>query len=252
MRKRRAIANPGALRNAQIHVEIAVYHNKGVVRHMVTYPYHGFVLRRCRMLVETETGLLEIVRQDDLQHAQKQNDAHRVETLQFAGPAQQRIQGYSGIDSGRCDQWNNVEREHLAATNEEQPEADRQQGQHQVLAVPPAIDEVKCRNSNADRNKEWIVGNPVNPACNEAAAFLTAFDLSNKGVQDAQVRLIIPGQVPGIREQFIFQDGQQDKSRAERDNCVDEGNEAKFALKFRRVQPGRVNHARQRYQEHLF
>src|SRR6059058_3847571 len=101
-----------------------------------------------------------------------------------------------------------------------------------MLAAPPAIGQVKCRDDNAEHDKQRIVLDPGNPAFDEAAPGLAALGLTNKCIEYAQVIMCIPGEVPGVREQFAFQYCQQHEDRTEREDGIREGDKAKLALKF--------------------
>src|SRR6266516_3496112 len=109
-------------------------------------------------------------------------------------------------------------------------EAEWRQREQQILAVPKTIKQVKEWGSKTANDKSCVVIEPGFPAINEAAANLTKLGLSHKGIQQAQMRVGIPGKVPAIGEQLVLQNCHEHKAGTESYHDVDEGNKAKFAL----------------------
>src|SRR6266566_3093817 len=200
-----AITGTLTSRKLQVDIQVTINDDEGVVRHVVAHPYHGVLLRRRGMLVEAEADGLNIIGKDDGDHDDQQRNSHEIKAYQFPQPAHNFIQGQRHVQGGQRNERQDIEREHLSTAYQQQTEDNRHQREHQVLAIPPAIDEVKERKHDAQDDDQRVIFNPDFPARLETSSDLAALCLSYQGVEHAQVRVRIPGQVPAIREQFVFQ-----------------------------------------------
>ena len=200
-----AITGTLTSRKLQVEIQVTINDDEGVVRHVVAHPYHRILLRRCWMLVEAEAGGLDIIGKDNCDHHDQQRGPHEIKTYQFAQPTQDGIESQRHVQSGQWNERQDIERKYLSSTYQQQPEDDCHQREHQVFAIPPAIDQVKEWKHDAQYDEHRVTINPDFPARLETPADLAALCLSYQGVEHAQVRVSIPGQVPGIGEQFVFQ-----------------------------------------------
>src|SRR5579859_2805201 len=84
------------------------------------------------MLIETEPGSLNIVRNNGYDNDYEQDSSHNIKTHQFSWPAQNSITGYGNINRNQGNEWNDIEREHLSTTHQQQPESNREQRDQQI------------------------------------------------------------------------------------------------------------------------
>src|SRR5690349_15194087 len=141
----------------------------------------------------------QVVWNDRGDYRADQDHSHQPLACSFAEPVCKRVNGESSVDGGQRDQGDKVEREHDTTTQQQDPEADTEQSNHQLLAVPPADDQVEDEGNDTEDGERSIALEPVMPTGGEITLVLTSLYLIQQRLQHAQMLVMIPGEMPGIR-----------------------------------------------------
>src|SRR2546421_4513731 len=130
--------------------------------------------------------------------------------------------------------------------------SERGQQDEQMLVVPQSHEQVKGDRDYAHLYQQGVCVCPCGPSIRELAFNLTPPNLLNKGIEHAQVWMVVPGKMPIVWEQLAFQDGHEDEGETTCTYNIGKGNDRKFALIAGAVQPRRVNQDGHEEQEDFF
>src|SRR5207237_6780238 len=98
------------------------------------------------------------------------------------------LQRENDIDCHERDEWDEVEGEYDAALHDisaqqQRPKACGEQREEQLLAIPPACDEVQANRSNTAVHEDFIGMRPDEPTLSKASLYITAtLSLLHKGI----------------------------------------------------------------------
>src|SRR5260221_9508050 len=109
-------------------------------------------------------------------------------------------------------------------------EPERGQQQEQMLVLPHTYEQVKGDRDEAHFHQQAVCMCPLVPGVRELALYLTPLNLLNKGIEHAQVWMVVPGKMPAVREQFAFQNGHEDEEKTASNYNIGEGYDGKFGL----------------------
>src|SRR5260370_39308506 len=89
-------------------------------------------------------------------------------------------------------------------------EPERRQQEEQMLVVPQSYEQVKGDRDEAHLHQQGVCICPFVPRIRELALYLTPLNLLNKGIEHAQVWMVVPGKMPTVLGQLVFQNGHED------------------------------------------
>src|SRR6266516_4354469 len=131
-------------------------------------------------------------------------------------------------------------------------EPERWQQDQQMPVVPQSYEHVKGDSDDAHLYQRAVCTCPLIPPVRKLALLLTPLSLLNKGIEHAQVWMVVPGKMPAIWEQLTFQNGHQDEDYTAGNYNIGEGNDGKFALIPGTVRPRSINQDGHEEQENFF
>src|SRR2546430_15260511 len=90
-------------------------------------------------------------------------------------------------------------------------ERERRRRDQQTPVLPQPYEQVKGDSDDAHLHQRAVRTGPFKPGIRQVALLLTPLSLLNKGIEHAQVGMVVPGKMPTIWEQLAFQSGHQDE-----------------------------------------